>query len=344
MTLIRDAPANGRALNTHWRRWLAENLMLRVSVEAIVETLGRHGFDAATARTEISAVRTDPCYQAGDWMAQRLRKLECLLDVHRDLQQLDGGWTSVDRCFQLSRRAFLERYYARNRPVVLPGLAANWPAHALWTPTYLKEHYGHAVVEVMCDREADDKYEQNAEKHKRTMRFGEYIDRVCRTGTSNDLYLVANNHFFEQPDTGGLWNDVRTPTEYLDDAATRGKTFFWFGPAGTVTPLHHDVVNVLFVQLYGRKGVTLIPSLQTHRTYNDVGVYSRVDLRADAPRAHPLFAETCRMEVCVEPGDALLIPVGWWHHVEALDVSISVSMTNFVFPNDYRWNHPEIRR
>ncbi|MGL5509483.1 MAG: cupin-like domain-containing protein, partial [Microcoleaceae cyanobacterium] len=38
------------------------------------------------------------------------------------------------------------------------------------------------------------------------------------------------------------------------------------------------------------------------------------------------------------------IPVGWWHYVESLEVSISVSFTNFIFPNHYEWKFPQISR
>ncbi len=53
--------------------------------------------------------------------------------------------------------------------------------------------------------------------------------------------------------------------------------FFWFGPAGTVTPLHHDVSNILLVQVRGTKHVTLVPALESHLVYNDVAVYSPVN-------------------------------------------------------------------
>lgn len=41
------------------------------------------------------------------------------------------------------------------------------------------------------------------------------------------------------------------------------------------------------------------------------------------------------LEAEIGPGDALFIPVGWWHHVVSLDASCSVLFTNFAWPNDF---------
>jgi hypothetical protein len=51
-----------------------------------------------------------------------------------------------------------------------------------------------------------------------------------------------------------------------------GTAFLWFGPGGTYTPLHHDVMNVLFVQIAGRKEFTLISPLASPCVANNVGV------------------------------------------------------------------------
>jgi hypothetical protein len=51
-------------------------------------------------------------------------------------------------------------------------------------------------------------------------------------------------------------------------------------------------------------------------------------------------AEPFAVDGCVIT-PALFIPVGWWHRVEAREPSISMSFTNFVFPNEYIWQHPE---
>jgi hypothetical protein len=109
----------------------------------------------------------------------------------------------------------------------------------------------------------------------------------------------------------------------------------WIGPANTVTHFHHDVVNVLFTQIHGRKNFKLVSPLETHLLYNDYGVFSEVDPdRPDLAR-HPLFRSVRLHEVVLEPGDVIFLPVGWWHHVRALDVSISLSYSNFMVANEF---------
>jgi mannose-6-phosphate isomerase-like protein (cupin superfamily) len=57
------------------------------------------------------------------------------------------------------------------------------------------------------------------------------------------------------------------------------------------------------------------------------------------------------LEATVGPGDFLLIPVGWWHTVESLSTSISLSFHNFAVdgsPVVWRWREsaarPKVRR
>ena len=41
------------------------------------------------------------------------------------------------------------------------------------------------------------------------------------------------------------------------------------------------------------------------------------------------------LECVLNPGEILFLPVGCLHFVEGLDVSVTVSFTNFVFDNDF---------
>jgi ribosomal protein L16 Arg81 hydroxylase len=171
------------------------------------------------------------------------------------------------------------------------------------------------------------------------MSFADYVSAITERA-GNDSYLVANNHLLETDVAAPLWNDFTADDRYLDPSAGKGSTFLWFGPGGTVTPLHHDTSNILFTQVFGEKRFTLISPLETHCVYNDVSVYSLVDPLAPDLDRYPRFAATRRFTFTVGPGDAVFIPVGWWHHVESLSMSASVTFTSFAFPNTVDWFEP----
>ena len=331
-------------LTEHWRRWIAENHLLGTNPETILDVLERQGLPRQAACELLSTVQLDGNLVPAGWMVQRLRKLESLLGAQQRVRSLDPEYSRVPRCAGLTRQQFLERHYAANRPVVLSDVADRWPARDRWTAQYLTAQVGAELVEVMTGRERDGRYEEHLDMHRTQMLFADYVANVEAAGPTNDFYLVANNRFFERPAAAPLLADLEFDERFLDKAASPRQVFFWYGPAGTVTPLHHDTSNVLLTQVRGRKRVTLVPALESHRMYNDVAVYSPVDPEAPDLERFPLYSEATAMTVTLEAGEALLIPVGWWHHVRSLDTSISVSFTAFCFPNFFEWNFPKIER
>ncbi len=103
--------------------------------------------------------------------------------------------------------------------------------------------------------------------------------------------------------------------EYLVPEHRHGSLFFWMGPVGTVTPVHHDLTNNFMAQVIGRKLVKLISPAHLPLVYNDFHCYSAVDLNNIDYARYPLFKHVRIEEVVLEPGDLLFLPVGWWHHV-----------------------------
>lgn len=117
----------------------------------------------------------------------------------------------------------------------------------------------------------------------------------------------------------------------------------WFGPPGTITPLHTDPYHNLLVQLVGRKYVRLYSPLQTgemqargkedgvemgNTSTVDVGVVEGWDggpNESEAAGQGEGFKRVPYVDCILEPGDTLYIPVGWWHYVRGLSVSFSVS-------------------
>src|SRR5260221_206682 len=82
--------------------------------------------------------------------------------------------------------------------------------------------------------------------------------REVAAGTTNDFYMVSNNHTLKRKRFRELLGDVKPPRALFHPLTDPGAASLWIGPAGTRTPLHHDTTNILFCQIHGRKRVELI--------------------------------------------------------------------------------------
>jgi ribosomal protein L16 Arg81 hydroxylase len=115
----------------------------------------------------------------------------------------------------------------------------------------------------------------------------------------------------------------------------------WFGPKGTVTPLHHDTENVFLCQVFGRKRVVLFPRFELPILgVMPNSVYSPIDMGSPEGEVFPELAGALRTETVLSPGEALFIPVGCFHQMRALDVSISLGFSNFRAKNQFTWYTP----
>ena len=234
----------------------------------------------------------------------------------------------IERRHNVSREEFFARYRDGSLPVILTGGMQSWPAMTRWNPEYLDLICGQETVHVMTGRASDPEYEIHSEMRRTQMRFGDYVRKVKAAEQTNDFYLVAQNEFMRTDGARQLYDDIAGFPELLDDRRD-GFVFLWFGPGGTVTPLHHDTADIILAQVRGRKRVTMIPAAQKALVYNRIGVFGEVDCEQPDLIRHPLYRYADKFVFDLNPGEALFIPVGWWHHVRALDVCISVSFTNF---------------
>jgi ribosomal protein L16 Arg81 hydroxylase len=194
------------------------------------------------------------------------------------------------------------------------------------------------MVEIMAARENNPEYEIEDAPHRKNVKFSAFVDMVMSGQETNDYYLTARNNFFSRPGVAPLLQDIDIFSEYLKQSSEG--VFMWYGPKGTVTPLHHDTTNIMLAQVQGRKHLKLIPANEIELIYNHYAVYSQVNAEKPDYKKYPNFKYATVIDVELAPGDVLFMPVGWWHWVKALETSITVTFNNFLFPNEFKWEHP----
>ena len=321
------AASGGSALERRDEEWLVEELLSRRTAAELVEGLVARGYPRSLAEQSVSNLVDSPIFQRAADAAKSNRKMAGLLKAMGKLF-LHSGFELQRR--RISSTEFYRDFFFNNRPVVLKGLMDDWSAVDRWTPEYFKSRYGHAVVEVMVGRDDDPEYDLNFVSHRANMSMADYVDRITSTESGNDCYLVARNHVLNIPEMASLSADFRNPAGFLNPDSTEDPYVrFWLGPAGTLTPFHCDDCNIMFGQVTGRKRVRLVPPYFYPSLYNTTEYSSSVDLDNIDLASFPAMEGVPILEVVLEPGEFLFIPIGWWHWVRSLELSTSLTFTNF---------------
>ncbi|MFN4316807.1 cupin-like domain-containing protein [Acinetobacter parvus] len=321
--------------STEQKKWLAQAVLDKKHQKDIYQTLQVQGLSEKAISEELLQLKQDPYFQIAQQQHFLVKKRNWLLDTLDRFARLNPEYQQIARIKVPSFDFFIQHYYSRNLPVILTHAIDHWPALKNWSPAYFQQVVGNQEIEVQFNREQDPLFERNSIRHKTKMTMRDYVDLVTQTDHSNNFYMTANNAKASQSSLTKLFRDIGHFHGYTDHAQLTDRSFIWFGPKGAFTPLHHDLTNNVLVQVYGRKKITLIPALQVAHLYNDVAVFSKIadPYAANLVESFPEFAQSSRIECVLNEGEALFIPLGWWHCVESLDVSISVSFTHFNIDN-----------
>lgn len=351
-------PARERGLSEEWRLWVTEALLGGAAVTEVLNELVAEGVPERLAAREIDVIFSAVGLfrkvqrQAEVRAKRRDQVLRLLGEVARSAGAEDAPWSRlpeptgaappgvVARVPSLDAEAFFRHHYAASRPVVLTDTIRRWPQVATWSPAWFRERFGAAEVAVTVDRTSDPDYDRNTPAHTRTMTLGAFVDRMEALGHTNDIYMVARNEALRTPALASLLGELSDLPPFLRTSRIAGCVSLWLGPAGTKTPLHHDTSNILFCQIHGRKRVHLCAPWERDLLADARAVYSACDAEAapGTPGAIPPSVQVYEVEL--EAGEALFLPVGWWHQVRALTPSVSLSFTNFNRPNRFDWYAP----
>eukprot|EP00468_Gymnochlora_sp_CCMP2014_P004949 CAMPEP_0167748716 /NCGR_PEP_ID=MMETSP0110_2-20121227/4992_1 /TAXON_ID=629695 /ORGANISM="Gymnochlora sp., Strain CCMP2014" /LENGTH=422 /DNA_ID=CAMNT_0007633761 /DNA_START=135 /DNA_END=1403 /DNA_ORIENTATION=- len=231
----------------------------------------------------------------------------------------------------------------KREPVLIVGAMKDWPATSKWRDlSYFRKTCGWRSIPV----ELGSSY-LSTDWSQQIMVLNNFLDNYIRTPVKRQRldkapnngksiidpgkkgYLAQHTLFDQIP---ALRKDILVPDLCaLGDEDDDGevKINAWFGPGGTVSPLHFDPEHNILAQVVGRKKVILYspkdseylypsPTAMLHNT-------SQIDVENPDDKKFPLFRRAQPLEVELRSSEMLYIPPGYWHHVRSLSGSFSVS-------------------
>jgi len=246
---------------------------------------------------------------------------------------LCGSKVATESCPSLEY--FNDVYVSTGTPVILQNCIDHWPAmcHNRWSPQYMRTVAGCRLVPV----ELGSKYTDQTWSQK-LMTVNEFFENYVVSCHGNDRqhpkevgYLAQHQLFNQVP---RLRQDIVVPdycalTACYDDEESEVDINAWFGPSGTVSPLHRDEKRNLLAQVVGAKYIRLYHPQMTHGLYPHsshlLSTTSQVDVEDPDLTTFPLFEGVTFSDCVLREGDLLYIPPMYWHYIRSLTISFSVS-------------------
>lgn len=225
----------------------------------------------------------------------------------------------VDEVAKISRREFEREFVARAKPVVLRGFVAD-SSLSRWNLDYFAARAGAAEVPLYVRNEPGERSRVVGRTTAAAYARGLASDPASHARTSIGCLLgeVVPALAREVPPCA-----LFSPRQHLADELFSGLDYF--------TQLHcHPKAHALLCHLEGEKEVVLhppddTPLLATNPLYAEEFTTSGVDFRAPVDPRFPQYAKATRLVAKLSPGDALFIPVGFWHGVSGRGLTTSLS-------------------
>ncbi|KAG9258313.1 putative pla2g4b [Emericellopsis atlantica] len=267
------------------------------------------------------------------------------------------------------------RFVARNTPFVVRQGAASWKSHQKWTPDYLKDKLAGQRVNVAITPHGNadaptfsPRHDSTviAKPHEEEQAFDEFLDYVTTqelgqgSQSAEVRYAQTQNDNFRN-EYISLFADAQSDIPFARIALQKEAEAInlWIGNSCSVTCLHRDPMENIYVQVLGRKHFILLPPL-CHPCVNEKmmqpATYTRtggvLTLEADeeeemVPLAtwDPDKAEEDATEfshlakpvrVTLDPGDMLYLPAMWYHKVkQSSNEEGCVVAMNYWYDMDY---------
>ena len=232
-----------------------------------------------------------------------------------------GTLVPVIRRRNLSPDEFFHEYLRPGIPVVMEGMASDWPCCGKWTFDFFDELYGDDPV-VLTD---------GVVPHVPSVarRYAVFRDILRSSDGAQAEYLRFHPLLALHPE---LTDDF--PLNWFETYKHRRSLYshiqFFVGSKGTATGLHNSQLCNLFVMVHGEKQWVLYPTAYTPfmDPQTTRSVY-RLSRHNTGNFIEPALSKLDGYLVHMRPGDVLWNPPFYWHSVRNMTDTIGVG---------YRWN------
>lgn len=248
----------------------------------------------------------------------------------------DAGQLEVIDALTVDADSFMRRFSRGNRPCLVKNAVVHWPAYRAWRQRgYLRRNSDNRPVMVRSSLVSEvvgwsgprirDRLRAETRSAYSEMPFHDFL----QAAETSDAPLVADSCRFSaegplermRADVGGI---PFMPALPRSRRYPPHRVFFY---RRSYTDWHlHSTDETFMSQVIGTKEVLLLPPDET--TWRQLrpiiekqGYLWDIDAR-DFPETGALRP----YRVVVEPGDAVYIPVFWWHAVESVDDQFGVTV------------------
>jgi hypothetical protein len=234
----------------------------------------------------------------------------------------------IERIDAPSAEEFRRRYVDGCKPVIITGVASQWPAVERWRDlSYLRRAIGKRTCLVKCVPRgvlpgvAVQKY--------RELLVGEFIDWLEDPSRFDESYYMAGVRPELYPE---LLEDIgKIP--YLADTNGSAEAPFraiFFGLDAYTHPHFHFGNQAIVTQIVGAKRMKLWSPDQYRLLYpypvGHPANASRVnDIDAPDFERFPRFRESAPLEGTIHAGEMIYIPTFWWHAVYTRGLSFAIT-------------------
>lgn len=222
-------------------------------------------------------------------------------------------------------------------PLYFPGLLKETSAIKKWgNIEYLNNTIGDVICPVVLTNANHFEIQREAKSYKEIL-------NIIHNDPKSSIYVSGDQFIFNSESGNKLLNDLELENklgkEFMNSTLySKDELYFFLGNKGMSGTSWHCAPNrSLFVQIFGRKRWTFIHpkySLLLHPQRSHL--YSRIFLAGDSfqyfnnqeeknkgknntiQSDSEIFGHVPRMQVILEPGDAVTVPSWYWHHVENL--------------------------